>query len=85
MPRVVIDNREVNVAAGSTLLDAARRLGLDVPALCWRDGCAPNTSCMVCLMKVKDPDRLAPSCATLAEEGMRVENETEEVRQARRA
>jgi NADPH-dependent glutamate synthase beta subunit-like oxidoreductase len=85
MPRVVIDNREVEVAAGSTLLQAARELGLDVPALCWHAGCQPNTTCMVCLVKVKDPDRLVPSCATAAEEGMRVESETEEVRQVRRA
>ncbi len=85
MPQVVIDNREVRVPQGSTLLDAARLLGIDVPALCWRQGCRPNTACMVCLMKVQDPDRLVPSCATLAEDGMRVASQTEEVREVRRA
>jgi NADPH-dependent glutamate synthase beta subunit-like oxidoreductase/ferredoxin len=84
MPRVVIDNQSVDVAAGSTLLDAARKLGLDVPALCWHEGCRPNTSCMVCLVNLKDTGRLVPSCATIAEEGMRIESETEEVRQVRR-
>ncbi|MFH1417318.1 MAG: 2Fe-2S iron-sulfur cluster-binding protein, partial [Planctomycetota bacterium] len=84
MPRVVIDNREVDVPQGSTLLDAARALGLDVPALCWREGCRPNTSCMVCLMKIAGGDKFVPSCATIAEDGMCVESETAEVRQARR-
>lgn len=101
MPRVVIDNREVDVPAGSTLLEAARRVGIDIPTLCWREGFAPNTSCMVCVVKVTQRDegtkarrhersargagRLVPACATIAEEGMRVESETEEVREARRA
>ena len=84
MPTVVIDNREVEVPQGSTLLDAAHALGLDVPALCWHEGCRPNTSCMVCLMKIAGSDRFVPSCATIAEDGMRVESETAEVWQARR-
>ena len=93
MPRIVIDNREVDVPAGTTLLDAARRVGIDVPTLCWHEGFRPNTSCMVCVVKVGQRDggpgrasgRLVPSCATLAEDGMRVESETDEVRQVRRA
>lgn len=84
MPRVIIDNQEVDVVAGSNLLAAARKLGLDVPALCYHPACAPNTSCMACLVKLKDPDRVVPSCATQAEDGMRVESETEEVRALRR-
>ena len=85
MPRVTIDNQTVEVPAGSTLLDAARQLGVEVPTLCWRDGCRPNTTCMVCMMKVKDSDRLVPSCATLVEDGLRVESETAEVHAVRRA
>jgi ferredoxin len=101
MPRVWIDNREVDVPAGSTLLDAARKLGIDVPALCYADGLRPNTSCLVCVMKVLNgsdaaterrsdeggavnPGRMVPSCATVAEEGMRVESETDEVRRVRK-
>jgi ferredoxin len=101
MPRVWIDNREVTVAAGSTLLDATRALGIDVPTLCWRDGCRPNTTCMVCVVKVaarhegttarrheggaRAAGRLVPSCATIAEDGMRVASETDGVREVRRA
>ena len=84
MPRVVIDGREVDVTPGSNLLAAARKLGLDIPALCYHPGCTPNTSCMACVVKVRDPDRIVPSCATLAEDGLYVESETPEIHALRR-
>ena len=83
MPRLTIDDREVEVAEGATVLDAARKLGLDIPALCHLDGHPPNTSCFACVVKVQGREALVPSCATRAEDGMRVESETEEVRTAR--
>jgi len=84
MPRLTIDNRDVEVPAGATILDAARRLGIEVPTLCFLDGCTPSTSCMVCVVKVRNPDRFLPSCGMRAEEGMEVECDTGEVREARR-
>jgi len=84
MPKLVIDGREVEVHAGATILDAARRLGIEVPTLCYLDGCTPSTSCMVCVVKVRNPDRFLPSCGMRAEEGMEVECDTAEVREARR-
>jgi ferredoxin len=85
MPRLTIDQREVEVPAGATILEAARRLGIEIPTLCFLEGCTPSTSCMVCVVKVRSPDRLVPSCAARADDGMVVESETEEVRAARRA
>lgn len=52
MPRVTIDGREVEVTPGSNLLAAARKLGIDIPALCYHPGCTPNTSCMACVVRV---------------------------------
>jgi len=83
MPTLKIDNRQVSVAQGSTVLDAARSLGIDVPALCHRDGCTPNTSCLCCIVRVNGGKRLVPSCATKAADGMVVESETPEIRSAR--
>jgi len=85
MPTIFIDGREVRVEAGATVLDAARQLGIDIPALCYRDGCEASTSCMCCVVKVVETGRLVPSCATAAADGLRVESETDEVRAARRA
>ncbi len=84
MPKLVIDNREVEVAPGTTLLAAARALGIEIPTLCCLDGLEPPTSCFVCVVKVKGRPGLVPACATLATDGMEVESETAEVRDARR-
>ena len=85
MPRLWIDNQEVEVPAGATVLDAARKLGIEIPTLCHLPGPKPATSCMVCVVKVEGSDRLVPSCAAPAADGMRVASDTDEVRQARRS
>jgi len=84
MPKLWIDNQEVEVPDGATILEAAEKLGIDIPTLCHMKGLEPNTSCFVCVVKVDGGDDLVPSCATAAREGMRVESETDEVRSARR-
>ncbi len=85
MPRLTIDQREIEVAAGSTILDAAERLGIEIPTLCFSRQCEPSTSCLVCLVKLLPSGRLTPACATPAAEGMQVESETAEVHAVRRS
>ena len=85
MPSLTIDNKVVAVPDGATILDAARKLGIDIPTLCFLDAHPPITSCMVCLVRVNGDERLVPSCATKVRDGMQVESEVDEVRQARRA
>ena len=48
MPRLFIDNREVEVENGVTILDAAEKLGIEIPTMCFMKGYKPSTSCMVC-------------------------------------
>ena len=84
MVRLTIDQREVEVPEGATVLDAARQLGIDIPSLCFREDYKPSTSCLACVVGVGGHERLVPSCATAAVEGMQIESETEAVRQARR-
>ena len=79
-----IDGQAVTVPRGSTVLDAARKLGIAIPAMCFLEGHTAEPSCMVCQVKVDGEDRLRPSCATAAVDGMRIESETEEVHAARR-
>lgn len=85
MPSLTIDNREVEVPDGATVLDAAGKLGIDIPTMCFLKGYEPSTSCMVCVVKVEGRAVLLPACGTLAEDGMRVESDCEEVHQARKA
>lgn len=84
MPTLTIDNRQVEVADGATVLDAARALGIDIPALCYRKGCDANTSCLACVVKIGNSRRLVPSCATRVAQNMVVHSETSEVREARK-
>jgi NADPH-dependent glutamate synthase beta subunit-like oxidoreductase len=84
MPQITIDGQAVEVRPGATILDAARKLGIEIPTLCFLDDYEPSTSCLVCMVKVLGEDRLVPSCATPAVDGMRIESETEEVHQVRR-
>ncbi len=84
MPELTIDGNRVTVPEGATVLEAARALGIAIPTLCHRDGFAPSTSCMVCVVKDVARGRLIPSCTAPATEGMDIESETDEVRAARR-
>ena len=85
MPRVTIDNREIEVPAGATILEAAEQAAVRIPTLCFLKGRRSLTSCFVCIVKVHGKHHYVPACATEASEGLRVESETEEVRHARRA
>lgn len=84
MPRLSIDNREVEVPDGSTILEAADKLGIHIPTMCFLKGYQPSTSCMVCVVKVEGKVVLLPACGTLAEEGMRVESDCQQVHEARK-
>jgi NADPH-dependent glutamate synthase beta subunit-like oxidoreductase len=85
MPRVFIDNREVDVDNDATIVDAARKLGVKIPTMCFLEGYKASTSCMVCVVKVNGGASLIPACGTLARDGMRIESDCEEVHQARKA
>jgi NADPH-dependent glutamate synthase beta subunit-like oxidoreductase len=85
MPKITIDNREVEVEVGTTILDAAQKLGISIPTMCHLRGHEATTSCMVCIVKLAGASGYVPACGTIVRDGMRVESECEEVREARRA
>ena len=84
MPTLTIDNTAVPFEPGETLLQAASRAGIAIPTLCSFEGIEPPTSCYVCVVKIQGKNGMAPSCATLAEQGMVIESGSEEVRRYRR-
>jgi len=86
MNTLTIDGQEIEARPGESVLGAARRLGIDIPALCHLEKCGPLNTCLVCLVKVvaNGQGKLVPSCGTKALPGMVIESETEEVHQARR-
>src|SRR6266498_566069 len=80
--RIRIDEHDVQLLAGQTVLDGARKLAIDIPTLCYLEKCGPQTSCLACVVKING--KLVPSCATQATADMVVESETDEVHETRR-
>ena len=77
MPTLTIDGRSVTVPAGSTILDAARALAIDVPTLCWYPKLPVVGNCRICLVHVDGAPKLVAACATAAADGMRVSTESD--------
>lgn len=83
MPQLTIDNQQVEVPQGATILDAAQKLGIEIPTMCFLKGCDPSTSCMVCMVKFANNDKMVPACATIAQDGMEIQSDCQDVRLAR--
>ncbi|MBM3790784.1 MAG: hypothetical protein FJW35_10620, partial [Acidobacteria bacterium] len=84
MVRLTIDGREISVEAGTTILEAARRLAIRIPTLCHVEDFEKSASCFLCAVQIEGQARLAPSCAMPAAEGMAVHTDSAEVRSTRK-
>lgn len=84
--KISIDGQDVELEAGQSVLAGARKLGIDIPTLCYLEKCGPLNTCQACLVKVvgNGVSRLVPSCGTKAVPGMVIESETADVHEARR-
>src|SRR5207244_817332 len=61
--KLTIDGREFEVAEGSTILDACRRMQIDTPTLCQLDNLTPVNVCRVCVVEVEGSRVLVPACS----------------------
>lgn len=86
MPTITltIDDREVRVPAGTSVLDAARTAGIDIPVLCHHPALPPEGACRLCLVQVEGQRALQPACTFPAAPGMVVRTETDAIADARR-
>jgi NADP-reducing hydrogenase subunit HndD len=81
---LTIDGQSVSVPEGSTILDAARVIGIDTPTLCYLQTLTPVNACRVCVVEIEGARTLAPACARAVEPGMVVHTDSERVRHSRR-
>ncbi len=79
MVKVVINNNELNVPEGTTVLKAVRMAGYDVPALCSNENLEHINSCMLCFVKDEVSGRLFPSCSHVVKEEMKIITEDDEL------
>ena len=84
MIKLKIDNIEVQVKEGTSVLNAAESAGISIPTMCFMEGFSNNPSCMVCLVRDKNNGDLFPSCAMEVAEGMEILSEDVEVKEARK-
>lgn len=70
--KLTIDDREIEVPAGTTVYQAAKSLSIDVPIFCYHDRMPPFGACRVCLVEVENFPKLQTSCTLEAKEGMKV-------------
>lgn len=83
---LTIDDREVQAPAGTTVLEAARSVNIDIPALCSNPELTPYGACRLCMVEVAHGKRtrLVASCIYEVAEGLVVRTETERVNNVRR-
>lgn len=81
---LTIDGATVAVPEGSTILEAARKIGVRIPTLCHHPALEPIGSCRVCVVEVEGVDRPATACNTQALEGMSVTTRSERLFNLRR-
>jgi predicted molibdopterin-dependent oxidoreductase YjgC len=82
--RITIDGKEVSVSKGTTIMEAARSVGIDIPHLCYGDGLSPTADCRLCVVEVSGGKNLVPSCAYPAANNMVINTKSERVLKARR-
>jgi NADP-reducing hydrogenase subunit HndD len=74
-----INGRPIVVDAGTTILKAAEKVGVDIPRLCFLEGIHEEGNCRLCVVEIKDQKGLKPSCKTVVYEGMEVETDTKDI------
>ncbi|MEW6352143.1 MAG: molybdopterin-dependent oxidoreductase [Thermodesulfobacteriota bacterium] len=86
MVQLVIDNTEVTADPGTTILDAARQVGISIPTLCHDTRLKPYGACGLCMVETRLNGRqlVLPSCVSVVEQGMEVATDTPELAGIRR-
>ncbi len=81
--KLTINNQEIEVPVGTTVLRAAEMADITIPTLCDHPNLAPYGSCRLCVVEVKGARTLQPSCTLPASNGMVVQTDTPQIREAR--
>ena len=72
MPKLTVDGKDIEVAYGATVMDAANRLGIYVPYFCYHSKLSIAANCRMCLVEVEKAPKPMPACATPVTDGMKV-------------
>lgn len=84
MVNLTIDGKKIEVKEGTTVLEAARQSGIEIPTLCDHPQLTPYGGCRLCLVEVEGAKTLQPSCTLPVNPNMVVHTDTEKIRDARK-
>jgi NADH-quinone oxidoreductase subunit G len=79
-----LDGRKVTTRAGTLVIEAAKREGVEVPSFCYYPGLSLQAACRMCLVEVEKAPKLQTACTLVAVEGMVVKTDTPQVHKARK-
>jgi formate dehydrogenase alpha subunit len=82
--QLTIDGQEIRAQEGTTLFEAARKIGIDIPHLCYREDLTSTTACRLCVVEVDGARTLVASCAYPVADKMVVRTNTKRVQDARK-
>ena len=81
--KITIDGNSYEFQKGETILQVARRNGIEIPTLCNDERLKPYSSCYVCVVEIEGMRGMQPSCSTMANDGMVVKSNNDKVYKAR--
>ena len=84
MVEINIDGLDLEVEAGTTILEAAKLAHVKIPTLCYDESLTVNGACRLCVVEVDGGDVLKPACSTKINDGMEIKTHSKRVRQVRR-
>jgi formate dehydrogenase alpha subunit len=84
MINLKIDGKEVQIASGSTILDAAEAVAIKIPTLCYLKKVSPTGACRLCAVEVEGADKTMTACNTRAVDGMVITTQSEKLTKIRR-
>lgn len=84
MVNLTIDGRQISVEENTTIMEAARSVGIQIPSLCYLKGINEIGACRVCVVELEGKDRLITACNNICEEGMVIYTNSPKVRKDRR-
>jgi NADH-quinone oxidoreductase subunit G len=84
MPLITIDDKQIEVAPGATVMDAARELGIYIPHFCYHKKLSIAANCRMCLVEVEKAAKPLPACATPVTDGMVVRSHSDKAVQAQK-
>ncbi|NJD04558.1 MAG: formate dehydrogenase subunit alpha [Ruminiclostridium sp.] len=84
MVSLTIDDKKITVEEGLTIIQAAKRVNIEIPSLCYIEGVESIASCRICAVEVEGRPNLVASCATPVSEGMVVKTNSQRIYDARR-